>query len=169
VVTSIFQLKQTLDSLKHGKKVEVPIYNFVTHRRNDKTVSMYGANVLIFEGILAFHDKDILDMLDMKVFVDTDSDIRLTRRLTRDISQRGRDLKVIKKPFLTFWMPILRVFMNALIIHLKYSTLKPVYNNHSWDPKIMAVVDRWSLFRGHFRIKISNWDLKMFVVVDRWS
>ena len=88
------QLKQTLDSLKHGKKVEVPIYNFVTHRRNDKTVSMYGANVLIFEGILAFHDKDILDMLDMKVFVDTDSDIRLTRRLTRDISQRGRDLKV---------------------------------------------------------------------------
>ena len=56
--------------------MEVPIYNFVTHRRNDKTVSMYGANVLIFEGILAFHDKDILDMLDMKIFVDTDSDIR---------------------------------------------------------------------------------------------
>ena len=96
-----FQLKKTLHSLKQGKKVEVPIYNFVTHRRNEKTVSMYGANVLIFEGILSFHDKDILDMLDMKIFVDTDSDIRLTRRLTRDISQRGRDLKVgltIKEP-----------------------------------------------------------------------
>ncbi len=49
----------------------------------------------IFEGILSFFDKDILDMLDMKVFVDTDPDIRLSRRLRRDISQRGRDLKVI--------------------------------------------------------------------------
>jgi len=50
-------LKQTLQRLKEGKKVEVPIYNFVTHRREAKTTSMYGANVLIFEGILAFHDK----------------------------------------------------------------------------------------------------------------
>jgi len=62
--------------LTEGRKVEVPIYNFVTHSREPKTVSMYGANVLIFEGILAFHDTEILDMLDMKVFVDTDSDIR---------------------------------------------------------------------------------------------
>ena len=50
-------LKETLQRLKEGKKVEVPIYNFVTHRRETKTTSMYGANVLIFEGILAFHDK----------------------------------------------------------------------------------------------------------------
>jgi len=50
-------LKKTLQRLKEGKKVEVPIYNFVTHRREAKTTSMYGANVLIFEGILAFHDK----------------------------------------------------------------------------------------------------------------
>ena len=69
-------LKETLHRLKEGRKVEVPIYNFVSHSREAKTVSMYGANVLIFEGILAFHDPEILDMLDMKVFVDTDSDIR---------------------------------------------------------------------------------------------
>ena len=54
-------LKETLQRLKEGKKVEVPIYNFVTHRREAKTTSMYGANVLIFEGILAFHDKVIQD------------------------------------------------------------------------------------------------------------
>jgi uridine kinase len=70
----------------------VPVYNFVTHRRESKTVSMYGANVLVFEGILAFHNKKVLDFLNMKVFVDTDSDIRLSRRLNRDIRQRGRDL-----------------------------------------------------------------------------
>lgn len=86
-------LNETLVRLKEGKKVEVPIYNFVTHSREPKTVSMYGANVLIFEGILAFHHADVLDKLDMKVFVDTDSDVRLARRLNRDITQRGRDIK----------------------------------------------------------------------------
>ena len=72
--------------------MDVPIYNFVTHRRESKTVSMYGANVIIFEGILAFHEESIRDMLDMKVFVDTDSDVRLARRLKRDITDRGRDI-----------------------------------------------------------------------------
>lgn len=85
-------LTATLARLKEMKKVEVPIYNFVKHQRETKTTSMYGANVIIFEGILAFHNEAIRKMLDMKVFVDTDSDIRLARRLKRDISQRGRDI-----------------------------------------------------------------------------
>lgn len=72
-----------LRKLKEGKKVEVPIYNFVTHQREAATKTMYGANVIIFEGILVFHSQDVLDMLDMKVFVDTDADIRLARRLKR--------------------------------------------------------------------------------------
>ena len=85
-------LEKTIQRLKEMKKVDVPIYNFVTHRRESKTVSMYGANVIIFEGILAFHEESIRDMLDMKVFVDTDSDVRLARRLKRDITDRGRDI-----------------------------------------------------------------------------
>ena len=60
-------LLKTLKRLKEMKKVEVPIYNFVTHRRESKTVSMYGANVIIFEGILAFHMEEIRDILDMKM------------------------------------------------------------------------------------------------------
>merc|ERR1719495_2765014 len=83
-------LFSTLQRLKEMKKVEVPIYNFMTHRRESKTVSMYGANVIIFEGILAFHMENIRNILDMKVFVETDSDVRLARRLKRDISNRGR-------------------------------------------------------------------------------
>ena len=59
--------------------------------------------MLIFEGILAFHGKEVLELLDMKVFVDTDPDIRLSRRLSRDISQRGRDMKgtihILRKHF----------------------------------------------------------------------
>ena len=85
-------LLKTLQRLKEMKKVEVPIYNFVTHRRETKTVSMYGANVIIFEGILAFHMEEIRKILDMKIFVETDSDVRLARRLKRDISMRGRDI-----------------------------------------------------------------------------
>ena len=50
-----------------------------------------------------------------------------------------------------------------------YSTVKPVYNDHPWDPKIVAVVDRWSLFRGPLWYKSSKWDHKIVAVVDRWS
>lgn len=72
-----------LRKLKEGRKVEVPVYNFVTHARETSTKTMYGANVIIFEGILVFHSAEILDMLDMKVYVDTDADVRLARRLKR--------------------------------------------------------------------------------------
>jgi uridine kinase len=65
---------------------------------------MYGANVIIFEGILTFHSPEILKMLDMKVFVDTDADIRLARRLKRDIQQRGRDLEGVLKQYGTMVM-----------------------------------------------------------------
>ena len=81
------------------KKVDVPIYNFVTHRREAKTVSMYGANVIIFEGILAFHMEEIRNILDMKVFVETDSDVRLARRLKRDITNRGRDIHGVMQQY----------------------------------------------------------------------
>eukprot|EP00092_Neocalanus_flemingeri_P008029 GFUD01008666.1.p1 GENE.GFUD01008666.1~~GFUD01008666.1.p1 ORF type:complete len:612 (-),score=175.68 GFUD01008666.1:412-2247(-) len=92
-------LFKTLQRLKEMKKVEVPIYNFMTHRRETKTVSMYGANVIIFEGILAFHMEDIRNILDMKVFVETDSDVRLARRLKRDITNRGRDIHGVMQQY----------------------------------------------------------------------
>lgn len=76
-------IADVLQRLKEGRKVEVPIYNFCTHAREPHTKTMYGANVIIFEGILAFHSQEILKLLDMKIFVDTDPDIRLARRLKR--------------------------------------------------------------------------------------
>jgi hypothetical protein len=54
-------------------------------------------------------------------------------------------------------------------VSIDYYTVKPVYNDHPWDPNIVAVVDRWSLYRGHLCNKSPNWDLKMLVVIDRWS
>lgn len=110
-------LVKTLKRLKAGKRVEVPIYNFVSHRRETKTVSMYGANVLIFEGILAFHDKEVLELLDMKVFVDTDPDIRLSRRLARDISQRGRDMKGVLEQYSRHVKPAFDYYIAPSMTH----------------------------------------------------
>lgn len=110
-------LSATLKKLKEGRKVEVPIYNFVTHAREARTKTMYGANVIIFEGILSFHDKQIRDMLDMKIFVDTDADIRLARRLRRDIGQRGRDLDGVLKQYTTMVQPSFNHYIAPLMVH----------------------------------------------------
>lgn len=83
---------EKLTSLKQGKKTEIQVYSFVKHNRTDKKFTIYGANVIILEGIFALYDQRLLDLMDIKVFVDTDLDVCLARRLTRDILYRGRDL-----------------------------------------------------------------------------
>ncbi|KAB0796084.1 hypothetical protein PPYR_10145 [Photinus pyralis] len=110
-------LIETLQRLKEGRKVEVPIYNFVTHARDTQTKTMYGANVIIFEGILAFYNPKLLNMLDMKVFVDTDADIRLARRLKRDISERGRDLDGVIKQYTKMVQPAFNHYIAPLMVH----------------------------------------------------
>ncbi|XP_024645093.1 uridine-cytidine kinase-like 1 isoform X4 [Macaca nemestrina] len=118
----------TLKKLKQGKSVKVPVYDFTTHSRKRDWKTLYGANVIIFEGIMAFADKTLLEglvpvspcrllassrslahrlhqLLDMKIFVDTDSDIRLVRRLRRDISERGRDIEGVIKQYNKFVKP----------------------------------------------------------------
>lgn len=78
---------------------------------------MYGANVIIFEGILTFYNPKVLSMLDMKIFVDTDADIRLARRLKRDISQRGRDLEGVIKQYTSMVQPSFNHYIAPLMAH----------------------------------------------------
>ncbi|XP_038223440.1 uridine-cytidine kinase-like 1 isoform X1 [Zerene cesonia] len=110
-------LVNVLQRLKEGKKVEVPIYNYVTHSRENRTKTMYGANVIIFEGILAFYNAEVVSKLDMKVFVDTDADIRLARRLRRDIVQRGRELEGVLKQYLTHVKPAYQSYIAPSMAH----------------------------------------------------
>uniref|UniRef100_H2Z968 uridine/cytidine kinase n=1 Tax=Ciona savignyi TaxID=51511 RepID=H2Z968_CIOSA len=84
---------ETLRKLKQGRNVEIPMYDFTSHCRKKQAKPLYGANVVIFEGIMSFVRPELRALMDMKVFVDTDSDERLARRLRRDITQRGRNLK----------------------------------------------------------------------------
>ena len=110
-------LISTLTRLKNYQEVKVPIYNFVTHKREDRTVKMYGANVIIFEGIFAFHDHEVRSMLDMKIFVDTDSDIRLCRRLIRDIRQRGRSFKSVIAQHQRHVQPAFKFFIEKTMVY----------------------------------------------------
>ncbi|XP_062267452.1 uridine-cytidine kinase-like 1 [Platichthys flesus] len=111
-----FELLVTvLRKLKKGKSIKVPVYDFNSHCRRKEWKTVYGANVVIFEGILAFANKELLKLLDMKVFVDTDSDIRLIRRLKRDVSQRGRNIIGIIKQYNKFVKPAFEQYIEPTV------------------------------------------------------
>uniref|UniRef100_A0A7M4E925 Uridine-cytidine kinase n=1 Tax=Crocodylus porosus TaxID=8502 RepID=A0A7M4E925_CROPO len=108
-------LVSVLRKLKKGKSVKVPVYDFTTHSRRKEWKTIYGANVIVFEGILAFANKELLKLLDMKVFVDTDSDIRLVRRLQRDIMERGRDIVGVIKQYNKFVKPAFEQYIEPTV------------------------------------------------------
>nr|XP_060610804.1 uridine-cytidine kinase-like 1 [Anolis sagrei ordinatus] len=108
-------LISVLRRLKEGKSVKVPVYDFTTHSRRKEWKIIYGANVIVFEGILAFANKELLQLLDMKVFVDTDSDIRLVRRLKRDIMERGRDVAGVIKQYSMFVKPSFEQYIEPTV------------------------------------------------------
>ena len=88
-----------LNALKEGRGVEVPIYDFKTHRRMTQSKQVIAAPVVIVEGILVFVDPRVRERLDMKIFVDTDPDSRVFRRIRRDMEQRGRTFDAIREQY----------------------------------------------------------------------
>nr|XP_020731235.1 uridine-cytidine kinase 1 isoform X2 [Odocoileus virginianus texanus] len=102
-------MHRTLKNIVEGKTVEVPTYDFVTHSRLAETTVVYPADVVLFEGILVFYSQEIRDMFHLRLFVDTDSDVRLSRRVLRDV-QRGRDLEQILTQYTTFVKPAFEEF-----------------------------------------------------------
>jgi uridine kinase len=92
-------LIQHIASLRDGESVEVPIYDFSTHSRTDKTFNVQPRRVILVEGILIFTEATLRDMFDVKIFVDTDSDIRFIRRLERDITERDRTTESVIKQY----------------------------------------------------------------------
>ncbi|KGM91947.1 uridine kinase [Paracoccidioides brasiliensis Pb18] len=96
-------LVDTLQSLKKGRKVEIPIYSFERHQRQKETISLYSPHVVILEGILAFTDQRVVDMLD--IFVEADMDVCLGRRILRDVRERGRTIDGVIKQWFKFVKP----------------------------------------------------------------
>lgn len=82
-------------ALKNNVPIERPVYSFVDHDRKKETVPVKPSKVLIVDGILIFENKQLRDLMDIKVFVDTDADIRLARRILRDVKDRGRSMESV--------------------------------------------------------------------------
>jgi len=92
--------------LKEGLPIDMPQYSFTEHRRMTQTIRVLPSKVIIVEGILIFENKPLRDMMDIKVYVDTDADIRLTRRLLRDVKDRGRSMDSVIGQYLSTVKPM---------------------------------------------------------------
>lgn len=90
-----------INSLKNWEAIKRPVYDFTIHNRVDETVEVKPAKVVIVEGILIFENKELLDLFDIKVFIDTDADVRIIRRILRDVRERGRTLDSVVSQYLT--------------------------------------------------------------------
>ena len=84
-----------LDKLRHGEAIDCPVYDFTQHNRSNETIRIVPKKVIIVEGILIFENKELRDLMDVRIFVDTDADVRLCRRILRDVSKRGRSLESV--------------------------------------------------------------------------
>jgi len=104
-------LIEHLKKLKNGEIVYRPNYSFVEHKREETTVEVVPKKVIILDGILIFENKELRDMMDIKIFVDTDADIRFIRRLLRDVEQRGRTLNSVVSQYCTTVKPMHEQFV----------------------------------------------------------
>ena len=84
-----------LDCLRNGEAIDCPVYDFTVHNRSDATQRIEPSRIIIVEGILIFENEALRDLMDIRIFVDTDADIRLCRRVKRDVNKRGRSLESV--------------------------------------------------------------------------
>ena len=84
-----------LQELRSGREILCPVYDFTVHNRSDETILIKPERVIIVEGILIFENEDLRNLMDIKVFVDADADIRICRRIKRDVNKRGRSLESV--------------------------------------------------------------------------
>lgn len=100
-----------LKQLKAGRSIECPVYDFTDYNRTDKTVTLVPRQVIIVEGILIFSDPELCSLMDIKVFVDTDADVRILRRVMRDVEDRGRSVRSVVEQYLATVKPMHELFV----------------------------------------------------------
>ena len=95
-----------LEQLRRGESIECPVYDFAQHNRSNKTTTIVPKRVIIVEGILIFENEALRDLMDIRIFVDTDADVRLGRRILRDVEERGRTLQSVLEQYETTVKPM---------------------------------------------------------------
>ena len=99
-------MAEHLKALKRGETVTVPQYDFTVHNRSDKVLTLEGKPLVIVEGILLFTDDELTDQMDIRIFVDTDADVRVLRRAKRDMAERGRSMESVMSQYLATVKPM---------------------------------------------------------------
>ena len=95
-----------LDKLRQGQAIDCPVYDFADHNRSNETIRIEPRPVIIVEGILIFENEPLRDLMDIRIFVDTDADVRLCRRIKRDVNKRGRSLESVLTQYQTTVKPM---------------------------------------------------------------
>jgi uridine kinase len=98
-------------ALKAGKTVQRPVYDYSIHNRAKETVTVYPKRILMLEGILILESEELRNLMDLKIFVDTDADVRILRRILRDVKERGRSLDSVINQYLTTVKPMHEAFV----------------------------------------------------------
>ena len=104
-------LVEHLSALRRGESVEVPVYDFSIYDRTDQTFTVSPSRVIIVEGIVIFAHQELRDLMDVKVFVDCDADVRILRRIMRDVKERGRSLESVVNQYLSTVKPMHEAFV----------------------------------------------------------
>ena len=105
------RLVRDLITLRSGESIQCPVYDYTVHNRSDKTVEVKPTRVVIVEGILIFENKPLRDLMDIKIFVDTDADVRILSRILRDVKERERTLDSVVDQYLTTVKPMHEAFV----------------------------------------------------------
>lgn len=121
-------LIEHLRQLRNGQSIRCPVYSFVDHNRTDETVEIHPAKVIIVEGILIFQNPTLRDLFDIKIFVETDADVRILRRALRDVEERGRTLQSVVTQYLTTVKPMHEQFVEPT---RKYADLVVLAGGHN--------------------------------------
>lgn len=100
-----------LEALRRGEAIQSPTYDYTIHDRAWETVEVRPTKVVVVEGILIFENRTLRDLMDIKIFVDTDADVRILRRITRDVKERGRSLDSVVTQYLTTVKPMHEQFV----------------------------------------------------------
>ena len=95
-----------LDQLRHGQAIDCPVYDFTQHNRSNETIRINPERVILVEGIMIFASEELRNLMDIRIFVDTDADIRLSRRIKRDVTKRGRSLESVINQYKTTVKPM---------------------------------------------------------------
>lgn len=122
-----------LTALKAGQAIERPVYNFSTHLREDYTVRVEPRKIILVEGILVLENPELRKLYDLMIYVDTDADVRILRRITRDIRERGRTLESVIEQYLTTVKPMHEAFVEPTKRYANIIIPEGGYNEAGFD------------------------------------